>query len=166
MTLLPYILILLYAESCLCMGPWVLRCPYTPDQKDMPRVWCKRTSAECCSGIFFNSSVSQLENGAVMVQQDSGTYSLRILQLSQGEGVYWCGLLNTENYIIKLAEMEIQHDLLNDVWWILRWILMAVLLTIIPAMQLCSWIKEKNKFGDEAMKLESRSAASQRDWDS
>ncbi|XP_023669178.1 CMRF35-like molecule 8 [Paramormyrops kingsleyae] len=145
MTVLPCILMLLYADSCFCMGPWVLRCPYMPEQKDMHRVWCKRTSADCCSGIVFNNTTSQLENGAVMVHEDSGTFSLKVLRLSQGEGVYWCGLLNLKSDIIKLAEMEMQRDLLNDVWWILRWILMAVLLTITPTMHLCFRIKKKRQ---------------------
>lgn len=80
-----------------------------PEQKGMHRIWCKRTSADCCSGIIFNNTTSQLENGAVMVQEDSGTFSLTVLWLSQGEGVYWCGLLNLNSDIIKLAEMEMQH---------------------------------------------------------
>ncbi|MFT7804317.1 hypothetical protein Z043-121859 [Arapaima gigas] len=68
-------------------------------------VWCKQCNELCCSGVAFSNDTQQLQGGAVTMRQvPPGTFTLIIWNLSQGEGTYWCGLLDTSGAIIKLVE--------------------------------------------------------------
>ncbi|KPP60160.1 hypothetical protein Z043_121859 [Scleropages formosus] len=84
--------------------PQLMHCSFQAQLEGLRRIWCKKSSELCCSGVAFSSDTQQLEEGAVSVQQDRSTFNLTIWRLDQGEGTYWCGLLNLNNTVIKLAE--------------------------------------------------------------
>lgn len=83
-----------------------LKCPYSPDGKNLQRIFCKREESDhnCCSGMSFNPSISELNLGNFSVQDSGDTFTVSVQNLFLGEGVYWCGLKNGTKTIIKLAE--------------------------------------------------------------
>ncbi|MEQ2263755.1 hypothetical protein XENORESO_012267 [Xenotaenia resolanae] len=81
-----------------------LKCPYEPKHQSLLRVWCRQSSAECCTGLTFSHSSQLADGGKVRVTQDTHSFTVEVLEPSHREGVYWCGLLSKNGTIIKLAE--------------------------------------------------------------
>lgn len=81
-----------------------LTCPYEAQQQNLLRVWCRQSSAECCTGLTFSNSSPLADGGKLRVTQDLHSFTVEVLEPSPTEGVYWCGLLSRNNTIIKLAE--------------------------------------------------------------
>ncbi|XP_066510242.1 trem-like transcript 4 protein isoform X2 [Hoplias malabaricus] len=92
-----------------CFYKQKLKCPYTSEQKPFQRVWCKRIDSnhDCCTGFTFSSEVNELEGGNLSVQDNGQAFVVTISRLTQGDGVYWCGLKNGSNIIVKLAESQL-----------------------------------------------------------
>ena len=80
-----------------------LTCPYEEKQSSLLRVWCRQSSTECCTGFTFSQTVDLSDRSNLRVAQDSHSFSVEVTELNQG-GVYWCGVLSTNDTIIKLAE--------------------------------------------------------------
>ncbi|XP_067262179.1 uncharacterized protein si:ch211-102c2.4 [Chanodichthys erythropterus] len=110
------------------------------------RVWCKRDVADesCCTGFSFQPGVSDLENGNIKVQDDGKSFIVTVRTLTQGDGVYWCGLMIENKIIVKLAEDYFTTAPFNFVWSILRWILFLLL----PVMTISTHIYSKSKHRD------------------
>lgn len=82
-----------------------LTCPYGNLQQDsLLRVWCRQTSADCCTGLTFNQSAHSVDGGKVRVTQGSDSFTVAVLKPSRGGGAYWCGVLSKNDTVIKLAE--------------------------------------------------------------
>ncbi|XP_071015282.1 uncharacterized protein [Oncorhynchus clarkii lewisi] len=109
----------------ICDGVQRLTCPYDLKDEDLPRVWCKETSPQCCSGFSFSRESQSLDAGRLKVTQGVGSFIVDVQGLAQGEGMYWCGVLSSNKTIIKLAEEYFYSG--SYVWDILRWILMPLL---------------------------------------
>ncbi|XP_036835964.1 uncharacterized protein si:ch211-102c2.4 [Oncorhynchus mykiss] len=109
----------------ICDGVQRLTCPYELKDEDLPRVWCKETSPQCCSGFSFSRESQSLDAGRLKVTQGVGSFIVDVQCLAQGEGMYWCGVLSSNKTIIKLAEEYFYSG--SYVWDILRWILMPLL---------------------------------------
>nr|XP_046202854.1 uncharacterized protein si:ch211-102c2.4 isoform X2 [Oncorhynchus gorbuscha] len=88
----------------ICDGVQRLTCPYDLKDEDLPRVWCKETSPQCCSGFSFSRESQSLDAGRLKVTQGVDSFIVDVLGLAQGEGMYWCGVLSSNKTIIKLAE--------------------------------------------------------------
>ncbi|KAL7839952.1 hypothetical protein SRHO_G00266100 [Serrasalmus rhombeus] len=124
-----------------------LKCPYTPEQKGQQRVWCKRDSDnhECCSGIAFQAGETQVMEGKLTVQDDGQSFVVSVNSLPQGDGVYWCGLKNSSNVIVKLAESQLYSTPPGFVWGILRWIVFLLLLLAVISTCICSKRKTRSE---------------------
>ncbi|KAF4074216.1 hypothetical protein AMELA_G00236960 [Ameiurus melas] len=135
-------LLLVSAVVYECRAEQMLKCPYDdsrfPLQKHLQRVWCKRETdnQNCCTGFTFMSGEKELDGGRLSVQDDGKAFTVSVKSLSQGDGVYWCGLKNGTNIIIKLAEGEI-HNPLNLAWGIMRWLLFVLLLLAVISTHMC-----------------------------
>lgn len=82
-----------------------LTCPYSKLQHEsLLRVWCRQSSTDCCTGLAFSQSAHLVDGGKVRVTQGSDSFTVAVLKLSHGGGVYWCGVLSKNDTIIKLAE--------------------------------------------------------------
>lgn len=81
-----------------------LTCPYEREHESLLRVWCRQSSTDCCHGLTFNQSAHIVDGGKLKVTQGSDTFTVEVLEPSHGEGVYWCGVLDKNDTIIKLAE--------------------------------------------------------------
>ncbi|KAL0979164.1 hypothetical protein UPYG_G00181540 [Umbra pygmaea] len=111
-----------------CDGVQRLTCPYGKEKNTSQRlVWCKQTSTLCCTGFSFNMQSQSLDEGRLEVSQGADSFTVNILDLAQDEGMYWCGVLGTNDTIIKLSEKYIYSTSGSYVWNILRWILMPLL---------------------------------------
>ncbi|KAK2845383.1 hypothetical protein Q7C36_010237 [Tachysurus vachellii] len=144
MFLLTSTLIFISAVVFQCHAEQKLECPYKPNHKDLQRVWCKMdtTDTKCCTGLSFMSGNTELENGRLSVTDNGNAFIVSVKSLSQGDGVYWCGLKNG-SYIIKLAEKEL-HNSMDFVWAVLRYLLFVLLLlAVISTHAYCSWRKPK-----------------------
>lgn len=78
-----------------------LTCPYEREHESLLREW---SSTDCCHGLTFNQSAHIVDGGKLKVTQGSDTFTVEVLEPSHGEGVYWCGVLDKNDTIIKLAE--------------------------------------------------------------
>lgn len=69
-------------------------------------MWCKRDVEDesCCTGFSFRPGVSDLENGNINVQDDGMSFTISVQTLTQGDGIYWCGVMTEDKIIVKLAE--------------------------------------------------------------
>ncbi|XP_061115246.1 uncharacterized protein si:ch211-102c2.4 isoform X2 [Conger conger] len=103
-----------------------LHCTHHSSQRSLHRVWCKQSSELCCSGFAFANGQQTLENGDLQVHQEQDSFSVTALRLDQGNGVYWCGLLDNNSTIIRLAEQYFSQTTCT-VWSIIRWVLMPLL---------------------------------------
>ncbi|XP_058230331.1 uncharacterized protein si:ch211-102c2.4 [Hemibagrus wyckioides] len=122
-----------------------LECPYSQSNKYQERVWCKRDPSDpnCCTGFSFGSGTNDLDNGRLSVSDNGTTFVISVKSLSQGDGVYWCGVTSGNKKITKLAEKEI-HNSIHFVWAILRYLLFGLLLlTVISTHVFCSRRKAK-----------------------
>ncbi|XP_010874973.2 uncharacterized protein si:ch211-102c2.4 [Esox lucius] len=117
--------IVLFLISGTCDGVQKLTCPYGQKHEGLPRVWCKQTSTLCCTGFSFSKQSQFLDAGRLEVTQDADSFTVNVLSLAQGDGIYWCGVLAVNDTIIKLSEEYFYSN--SFVWDILRWILMPLL---------------------------------------
>ncbi|XP_062874093.1 uncharacterized protein si:ch211-102c2.4 [Trichomycterus rosablanca] len=129
-----------------------LTCPYSPEVKNMQRIFCKRDAHDhnCCTGMAFQTSKeTELDQGWISVQDSGNAFTVSVQSLSLGEGMYWCGLRNGTN-IIRLAEGEFFNDQMNFEWSIVRWILFLLLpLAVILTHIYCSIKKKQGEKRDE-----------------
>ncbi|XP_065106393.1 uncharacterized protein [Paramisgurnus dabryanus] len=130
MNLLPTFLLMILTGHSMSEYVQSISCPYPNESKNesRTRVWCKRDVQDenCCTGLAFRSGIDSLDNGQILVKQDEKSFTVSMLALPQGEGVYWCGLMDTDNTIVKLAEKYFSTPL-NYVWSILRWIMFLLM---------------------------------------
>lgn len=78
--------------------------------------------------------------------QGVDSFIVDVLGLTQGEGMYWCGVLSSNKTIIKLAEEYFYSS--SYIWDILRWILMPLLPMVIIFLYCYSKRKDQNKKED------------------
>ncbi|KAG9339287.1 hypothetical protein JZ751_023987 [Albula glossodonta] len=107
MPLLPLVTTIMYCyTSRLCQSMFTQRltCSHDSIYRGVQKVWCKQDSDLCCTGFAFGDAMRALGSEGLQVEHDAGSFTVTVLQLPQGEGVYWCGLLQRNNTIIKLAE--------------------------------------------------------------
>lgn len=104
-----------------------LTCPYQPEQQNLLRVWCRQVSAECCTGLAFSHGSASAHGGQLRVTQDGHSFTVEVLEPSHRGGVYWCGLLGSNNTIIKLAEAYLHSSPAAFIWSLTRWILLPLL---------------------------------------
>ncbi|XP_060762760.1 uncharacterized protein si:ch211-102c2.4 isoform X2 [Neoarius graeffei] len=138
-------LIFISAVVSQCCAEQKVKCSYDPKNKDLQRVWCKKdtNNDNCCTGFSFMPGNRELEGGLLSVQDNDQDFIVSVKHLSQGDGVYWCGLTNGSNIIIKLAEEEI-HNPMNLIWSIARWLLFVLLLlAVISSHMFCRRRKVK-----------------------
>ncbi|XP_051807345.1 uncharacterized protein si:ch211-102c2.4 [Acanthochromis polyacanthus] len=107
-----------------------LKCPYEQNHVSLPRVWCRRSSAECCSGLAFSWDARSADGGKLEVSEDSHSFTVELLEPSHREGVYWCGVLGRNNTVIKLAEGYVYCSTGSYIWAHARWILLCLLPTV------------------------------------
>ncbi|KAM4576482.1 uncharacterized protein PAE49_006571 isoform 2-T2 [Odontesthes bonariensis] len=103
-----------------------LTCPYEEKPNGPLRVWCRQSSAECCSGFAFSEDAHMLDGNRVRVTRDSHSFSVEVKEPRQG-GVYWCGVLGRNDTIVKLAEGYFHSSSGAFIWSFARWILMPLL---------------------------------------
>ncbi|TSU24205.1 hypothetical protein Baya_12861 [Bagarius yarrelli] len=122
-------LIFISAVVSECYAEQVLKCPYDSKNINLQRVWCKRdtNNPSCCMGFSFPAGVSELDSGRLRVTEDIDAFTVSVRSLSQGDGVYLCGLKNGSGTVIKLAETEI-HNSMNLIWTVLRYMFFILLL--------------------------------------
>ena len=80
-----------------------LTCPYQVHHSTLPRVWCKQTSAERCSGRVYGYQRPHAGDQPV-IREDQGSFSVSMVIPSSGAGVYWCGVVANNSVLVKLAE--------------------------------------------------------------
>ncbi|XP_035803669.1 uncharacterized protein si:ch211-102c2.4 [Amphiprion ocellaris] len=108
-----------------------LKCPYEQNHISLPRVWCRQSSEECCSGLAFSWDTPSVHGGKLKVTEDSRSFTVELLEPSHGEGVYWCGVLGRNDTIIKLAEGYFYYSTTGSyIWAYTRWILLCLLPTV------------------------------------
>ncbi|XP_041644368.1 uncharacterized protein si:ch211-102c2.4 [Cheilinus undulatus] len=104
-----------------------LMCPYELNHEGLQRVWCRQSSADCCTGFTFNESAHFLDGGKLEVTHGLDSFTVAVLKPSHGGGVYWCGVLSNNGTIIKLAEHDIHTAWGFYIWSIARWVLLPVM---------------------------------------
>ncbi|XP_026198711.1 CMRF35-like molecule 8 [Anabas testudineus] len=119
-------ILLLAVGACEAVYWQKLTCPYEAQHDNLQRVWCRQTSAECCSGFTFSNKTQSLDGGKLTVTQGSDSFTVAVMELSQ-EGVYWCGVLNSDHTIIKLADGYFHRTVVEHIWSFTRWILLPLL---------------------------------------
>lgn len=150
MLILTLTLLLIFTAAGNCEFAQV-KCSYKDKPSNLERIWCKRDSDDqnCCTGFYFSSGVRELDDGQVKVHDDGSAFTMSVMSLSQGDGVYWCGLRNSNDTIIKLNEINL-HRSQHVVWSIGRWILFALLLFTLIFIHIYSSSQEKQKKKYEA----------------
>ncbi|XP_039660383.1 uncharacterized protein si:ch211-102c2.4 isoform X2 [Perca fluviatilis] len=121
------LLLLLTAGACEVVYWQKLTCPYEGKHERLLRVWCRQSSADCCHGLAFSQRQHSVDGGHLKVTQGSDSFTVALLQPSHGEGLYWCGVLSTNNTVIKLAEGYFHSSLAAYIWSLTRWILLPLL---------------------------------------
>ncbi|XP_059404344.1 CMRF35-like molecule 6 [Carassius carassius] len=146
MNLITAFLLMILTGHSTCEYVQKLSCPYENKTQNRLRVWCKREANDqnCCSGFSFLSGAKVLEQGNIAVEDDGKSFTVSIKTLTQGDGVYWCGLVTEGKVIIKLAEDYFTDAPFNFVWSILRWIFFICLLM----MTISTHIYSNMKHGD------------------
>lgn len=124
------VLLLLAGGVCETVCGHTLTCPYDPRHENLLRVWCRQTSSDCCSGLSFSHTDHTVDGGNLKVTQGSDSFTVEVLQLIHGGGVYWCGVLSPNNTIIKLAEGSFNSSSGAFIWSLCRWILLPLLPTV------------------------------------
>ncbi|XP_069046543.1 uncharacterized protein [Lepisosteus oculatus] len=109
--------------------PQEMECRFGEADREKPKVWCKQNTTQCCSGFAVSSAEESLYGGQVTIRvlRDQNKFTVSIAQLPEGEGRYWCGVLNPDNTMVKLGEADFSDGEV-PVWDILRWALLAALL--------------------------------------
>ncbi|KAI1897153.1 hypothetical protein AGOR_G00080260 [Albula goreensis] len=144
MILVPLAWMLALTGLCQSMFTQRLTCSHDSIYGGVRKVWCKQDSDLCCTGFAFGDAMRALGSEGLHVEHDAGSFTVTVRQLPQGEGVYWCGLLQRNNTIIKLAEKYFYESPPLDVWGILRWILMP-LLPLVTIIMYCYTSRKVNK---------------------
>ncbi|KAI7813617.1 hypothetical protein IRJ41_023231, partial [Triplophysa rosa] len=125
-----------------------LSCNYEPMKNvSDTRIWCKRDAQNenCCTGFAFRPGVSTLEDGEIHVEDDGKSFVVSMSTLTQGEGVYWCGLMDKDKKsIVKLNQKHFYLSL-NFFWSILRWIIFILLALMFISIN----IYINRKYGNE-----------------
>ncbi|XP_047447477.1 uncharacterized protein si:ch211-102c2.4 isoform X2 [Mugil cephalus] len=113
-----------------------LTCPQDLKTESTLRVWCRQSSKECCIGLPFSQDAQSPYGGKLRVTQDSQSFTVEVLELIQGEGMYWCGVLSGNKTFTKLAEGYFYSSPISYVWSFSRWIVLLLLplVTIITSM--------------------------------
>ncbi|XP_076845979.1 uncharacterized protein LOC143491127 [Brachyhypopomus gauderio] len=139
MFLLTSTLLLISTGLCGAQYQQVLTCPYRSEDKDLHRVWCKRDpdNHDCCMGFAFQAQNGNLDDGRLQVTDDGKAFIITVTQLSEGGGVYWCGLRNGTNTIVKLSEVQL-YTPAALVWNVLRWVIFSLLLCVVAVTSLYS----------------------------
>ncbi|CAJ1068745.1 uncharacterized protein si:ch211-102c2.4 [Xyrichtys novacula] len=104
-----------------------LTCPFEVNHVGLRRVWCRQTSANCCTGFTFSNRTHSVVKGKLKVMQDLDSFTVALLEPSHGEGMYWCGVLVKNGTIIKLAESYFYSTPGLYTWSLTRWILLPLL---------------------------------------
>ncbi|KAJ8387231.1 hypothetical protein AAFF_G00159500 [Aldrovandia affinis] len=162
MFLFPFTLMLVLTGLCQSLYTQTLTCSHEPQHMGLPRIWCKQHSTHCCMGFAFRNGTRSLENEGLQVQYNQQSFTITIQRLVQGEGVYWCGLLDQNDTIIKLAEGYFNDTSpLEYVWSILRWILLPILPLVTIATHLCTSRKVLKPKTEETLYEDIRMTVSQ-----
>ncbi|XP_041958077.1 uncharacterized protein si:ch211-102c2.4 [Alosa sapidissima] len=123
-----FVLILTESDICNSWEDQTLVCRYGEEYASLERVWCKKESEKCCTGLAFSKKIRFIDNGSVEITDDVATaFTVTVQKLSQGDGVYWCGLVFKNQTIIKLAEKYFPNDSSFYAWSFIRWILFPFL---------------------------------------
>ncbi|KAI5088138.1 hypothetical protein C0J45_21681 [Silurus meridionalis] len=130
------LIVFISAVAYECDAESTLNCPYDSKHKSLQRILCKRhtNNHSCCSGVTFMPEERKPEG--LSVEDDGKAFTVSINHLSQGDGVYWCGLRNGTNVIIKLAEKTINSSI-NFVWSIMRWLIFVLLVLTVISTHVC-----------------------------
>ncbi|KAM9361120.1 uncharacterized protein ABDE67_001739 [Symphorus nematophorus] len=161
----PLILILLLAAGVCEAVYWQkLACPYEEHDERLLSVWCRQSSADCCSGFTFSRTEHSVDGGRLRVSHDSHSFTVLVTHLHQGEGVYWCGLLSNNDTIIKLAEAYFHSSPAVYIWSLTRWILLPLLplvtiFTSIYARTITKRMSKKAEGPDDGYETLSRARA-------
>ncbi|XP_063051262.1 uncharacterized protein si:ch211-102c2.4 isoform X2 [Engraulis encrasicolus] len=123
------IYLVMHTDRCISDVSEAVLCKFDPEYADLQRVWCKQDSEDCCTGYAFGESITALYNGSVEVNNTANAFTITVHNLTEGNGMYWCGLMFSNETIMKLAEKYFSADpsLFEQVWSILRLVLFAVL---------------------------------------
>lgn len=117
-----FILYLHATDICKSEKGETLVCRYDPEFASLERVWCKKDSEECCTGFAFGKKIQSLDNGSVEITNDTpAAFTVTVQNLTQGSGVYWCGLMFQNQTIIKLAEKSFStgENLVSGLYYML-----------------------------------------------
>ncbi|XP_073322248.1 CMRF35-like molecule 8 [Pagrus major] len=132
-------LILLWAVGACEAVYWQkLTCPYELQHESLLRVWCRQSSTDCCYGLIFNQSAHIVDGGKLKVTEGSDTFTVAVLELSHGEGMYWCGVLDKNDTLIKLAEGYFHSSSGAYIWSFTRWILLPLLPLVTMFTNICT----------------------------
>ncbi|XP_041855578.1 uncharacterized protein si:ch211-102c2.4 [Melanotaenia boesemani] len=142
MNFLTFIL-LLAVGVCEAVLSQKLSCPHELKHQSLQRVWCRQTSAECCTGFAFNQNTQMLDGGKLKVTQHSHSFTVVMMEPDHS-GVYWCGVLTKNNTIIKLAEGYFYSSSGAFIWSLARWILLPLVLVVTLSTYVC--LSKKKKF--------------------
>ncbi|KAM7392126.1 hypothetical protein PAMP_022759 [Pampus punctatissimus] len=127
-----------------------LTCPYELRFKSTQRVWCRQSSTECCTGLVFDQNIHSVDGDKLKVDEGSDSFTVTVMELNQGEGVYWCGVLSENNTIIKLAEGYFHSSASGvHVWAFVRWILLPLLLLTAVSVYFRAKAKHVHKNAEE-----------------
>ncbi|XP_070820089.1 CMRF35-like molecule 8 [Chaetodon trifascialis] len=121
------LMLLLIVGACEAVFWQKLTCPYEKQHQSLLRVWCRQSSAGCCTGLTFSQSAHLLDGGKLKVTQGSDSFTVAMLEPSHGHGMYWCGVLSKNDTIIRLAEGYFHSSSGAFIWSVTRWILLPLL---------------------------------------
>ncbi|XP_041792927.1 uncharacterized protein si:ch211-102c2.4 [Chelmon rostratus] len=121
------LVLLLSIGACEAVYWQKLKCPYDVQHKSLPRIWCRQSSTDCCTGLTFSQSAHLLDGGKLKVTQSADSFTVAVLELSYGDGMYWCGVLSKNDTIIRLAEGYFHSSPGAYIWSVTRWILLPLL---------------------------------------
>lgn len=93
-----------FSDRCISDVSEAVLCKFDPEYADLQRVWCKQDSEDCCTGYAFGESITALYNGSVEVNNTANAFTITVHNLTEGNGMYWCGLMFSNETIMKLAE--------------------------------------------------------------
>lgn len=124
-----------FSDRCISDVSEAVLCKFDPEYADLQRVWCKQDSEDCCTGYAFGESITALYNGSVEVNNTANAFTITVHNLTEGNGMYWCGLMFSNETIMKLAEKyfsegEMYFFSLLYYWVILQYFATCLLLDL------------------------------------
>ncbi|XP_039605203.1 uncharacterized protein si:ch211-102c2.4 [Polypterus senegalus] len=137
--------------------PQVFECNYKEEHNSKVKVWCKQNANDndCCDGYAVeNISVAELNRGQWILhdQKDLKKFSVTVKTMAtEDEGIYWCGVLENDQVIEKLSEFTISTKPPRNIWDILRWILMSIMLVVTFTVTI--WTSRKNRVEEKTADL-------------